>query len=235
MSRKHFLFAASASVLLCACGSDTSDQEAPAPAEAIEEISTEPEILDPARVDEAVVEETENSPARSADAHVHGDASLSIALDGTTLTLELDSPLYNITGFEHSAETAEQKAAIESAESSLNEPANLFLINAEAGCTAQTDGLDVHLEPDDGDHDGHAHEEHAHDDGDGGEHDEDTHKDVLITYTFECANADQLNSIDVDMLTQFPNMTDLEVVYVGPGNQELFELSPTSTQINLSR
>ena len=33
---------------------------------------------------------------RSAESHTHGDASLAIVLDGSMLTVELDTPLYNV-------------------------------------------------------------------------------------------------------------------------------------------
>ena len=115
-------------------------------------------------------------------------------------------------GFEHGAETDEQKAEIEAAEYKLNDPASLFVTNSDAGCAQDLDALDVHLE-DKHDHDEeHEHEhEHAekeeesHDHADH-EHEESTHKDVLMTYTFECASPDQLpQGSMIDLLNQFPN------------------------------
>ena len=55
-------------------------------------------------------EKTEGSEMRSAESHTHGDASLAMVLERTVFTVELDTPLYNLLGFEHEADTAAQKA-----------------------------------------------------------------------------------------------------------------------------
>ena len=46
--------------------------------------------------------------------HVHGVASLQVAVDGNTLTLNLESPLDNVLGFEHAPRSEKQKAAVRS-------------------------------------------------------------------------------------------------------------------------
>src|SRR5437879_845104 len=50
--------------------------------------------------------------AHEQHAHVHGIASLQLAVDGNTLTLDLSSPLDNLLGFEHVPRTDKQKAAV---------------------------------------------------------------------------------------------------------------------------
>ena len=62
---------------------------------------------------------SEASLVRSAQSHTHGDASLAMVLENAVITVELDTPLYNLLGFEHAAETAAQKAAVEKAETCL--------------------------------------------------------------------------------------------------------------------
>ena len=74
------------------------------------------------------------APAQAADAHVHGVASLQVALDGNRLNLEFSSPLDNLVGFEHAPRTDRQKAAVRQMAERLNAPELWFVPNAEAGC-----------------------------------------------------------------------------------------------------
>ncbi len=252
MAKKHVLLAASATVVLWACGSDSPQAnnaatEPPAPIDAPTAPSEESEVSEPDAPVEALSTVTDSEMVRSADAHVHGDASLSMALEGSTLTIEFDTPLYNLIGFEHVAETDDQKKAVEDAETHLNDPASLFSFGSEAGCVAQTDGLDIHLEHAHYDHGAHGHEaekdnhEHDHEEHEGDhddthedhDHDEVTHKDVLISYSFECASPDKLSPIRINLFERFVNLSELEVVYLGSNTQDLFSLTPTNTEINL--
>ena len=61
-----------------------------------------------------------NSAERQLDAHNHGYGNLNVAIDGQTVALELDTPAYNIVGFEHSPETDKDKATFKKALSILN-------------------------------------------------------------------------------------------------------------------
>ena len=254
MSYKSLLLTACVSSLLWACSSEQpekSDESGNAPAPLTEVAETSPpEIATPAEP-ETLSTTSEETSVRSAEAHVHGNAKLALVLDGSTLTAELESPLYNLVGFEHAAETDEQRAAIETAEKVLQDPASVFVINDAANCVTDANALDVHLEADSS-HDDHSHEDgHDHDDDHGhdeehghdddhdhdGDHDHDeahaTHKDVLITYTFTCETPSAISPITVNLLAKFPNMEKLEVVYLGPNTQDLFTLTPTDTVITL--
>ena len=74
------------------------------------------------------------APALAADAHVHGVASLQIALDGNRLSVDFSSPLDNLVGFEHAPRTDRQKAAVRQMAERLNAPELWFVPNPEAGC-----------------------------------------------------------------------------------------------------
>ena len=122
---------------------------------------------------------------RELDAHQHGHGNLNIAIEGSTLYIELETPGADIVGFEHPARSDDDKAAIEDAKGRLSDPIGLFGIPSEASCTL----VDVSIEPvgyglgmDDDDHDEHAEDDHddhdAHDDHDDeDEHAEDAHDD----------------------------------------------------------
>ena len=66
--------------------------------------------------------------AASLDAHVHGVAELTIAIEGKSLEVQFASPAMNLVGFEHKATSAEQMATVKKVETQLNESDALFVI-----------------------------------------------------------------------------------------------------------
>jgi len=189
--------------------------------------------------------DTKVTETRSADSHAHGDASLAMVLENSLMTIEFDTPLYNILGFEHAAETAAQKAAVTKAETVLSNGGALFAFNGEAGCVIMdaAKSVDMGLEDHDDDHDEdedhHDHDEDHHDEDDdeheGDGHDDETHKDLIVQYEFQCANPKALQSVTVNLFESFNNLTELELVYLGPNTQKQAELSASNTRMNLTR
>ena len=161
---------------------------------------------------------SEASSTRAADSHTHGGATLGIALEGRTLTVELDTPLFNLLGFEHGAETVAQKAVAEKAESLLSKGASLFSFNSEAGCSPNADTISLDLGVDDH--------------GDGYE---ESHKDIIVTYEYTCQRPDNLNGVSVDLFEHFQNLTELDLVFLGPNTQKQVELSADRTRVDLTR
>jgi len=239
---RKFGFAVCCIALLTACN-DTGTPEAEAPEASAQEADTSAPVAPEPVEATTPAEPAETETVRQADSHVHGDAALAIVLENDTLTLELDTPLYNLTGFEHAPESEDELAIVESAEEVLNAPEKLFAINAGANCVSAENDLDLHLTKET--HDNHGHDEEHHDDheDDHNDHDGDhadqgddhgDHKDALITYKFTCASPDELKTVSTTLMTEFPNMTELEVVFLGPNSQKVFSLSPTNTEVTLS-
>ncbi len=50
---------------------------------------------------------------RQLGAHVHGHGHLNIAIEGKTVSMELEVPGADVVGFEHEPSTPDQKAALE--------------------------------------------------------------------------------------------------------------------------
>jgi len=185
-------------------------------------------------------DKAKRTETRSAESHSHGDASLAIVLEGSTMTVELDTPIYNLLGFEHIAETAKQKIAVQKAELVLSNSGSLFVFNSHAECKLSGEtirvelGLDGHEDHDD--HEDHEddqeedHDEHEEDDA----HDK-THKDVTIRYNYKCSNPQSLKSVRVNLFEHFENLTKLDLVYLGPNTQKQVELSATKTSMILTR
>ena len=75
-------------------------------------------------------------------AHEHGAAELFLSAEGTDVQISLNLPAQSIVGFETTAISAEQKAAVESAQVSLMLPSTLFTLSGNA-CTLVTANVDV--------------------------------------------------------------------------------------------
>ena len=134
-------------------------------------------------------------------------------------------------------QSEEEIAAVEAAEAKLNQPETLFLMKKQAECERADNDLEIHLGDDE--HDEHEDTDEAHhDDEHEDEHDDEEeahHEDALITYTFECAAPEKLSEIDIALLQAFPNMTELEVAYLGPNSQSVFTIDQRNTSIRLDK
>ena len=179
--------------------------------------------------------EAASSVTRSANAHSHGDAELAIVLEGAMITVELETPLYNLLGFEHHPETAAQKAKVEMAEDQLQKGEALFVFNANAKCNLISESKAVHLF--DEDHHDDEHDEHD-DDEHHDEHldeQEDSHKDVLLQYQYRCTKPSSLENVSVNLFEFFEDMSDIDVTYLGPSTQKQVSLTRKNTQMDLSQ
>lgn len=105
------------------------------------------------------------------EAHVHGVGKLNLAIDGKVVEMELIAPGADIVGFEHPAETHEDKEAIEAAEKKLADASGLVAFSSGAGCALETVEIEA---PGHDDHGEHGHDDHDHDDK---AHKDEDHKD----------------------------------------------------------
>ena len=76
-------------------------------------------------------------PAQAADPHVHGQAQLSVAVDGGQVQIQLESPLDGLLGFEHAPRNARQREAVRALAQRLRQADGLLLLTAAAGCQLQ--------------------------------------------------------------------------------------------------
>ncbi|MEL6686461.1 MAG: DUF2796 domain-containing protein [Pseudomonadota bacterium] len=190
LSARWLMATASATALItlsaCSPAAETSDETVSVAAET-EVAETVAEVTDRAEataedmadeMSETVEAIEDVSEVRQAGSHVHGVANLSMALDGTTLAVELESPLYNLIGFEHTPEDDAQRAAVATAEAALSDASTLFTFTPDAGCAAESTDPVKLFPTDDQDHSDHEHSEHSHDHDhhdDSHSHDHDDH------------------------------------------------------------
>ncbi|WP_415811835.1 DUF2796 domain-containing protein [Litorimonas haliclonae] len=177
---------------------------------------------------------------RSADSHTHGDANLAVVVEGNVVTIELDSPLYNILGFENVPDTDLQKSIVSQAETQLRQGSKLFTFNDEARCQVGSENQSVQLfDENNGDEhddhrDDHNHaedEEHSHSEG----HEESTHKDLILRYEFECQTPSKISNISVNLFDYFEQLSELNVTFLGPTTQQQMTLNHRHTRMDLSK
>lgn len=133
---RHQLLICLLAVFVTACAPVALETAEPQRADSAEAPAAHEE--DGAHADEESDEHEHNAEAeaehREHGAHVHGAAALMIAWSGNEMAIDLETPAYNVLGFEYAPTSDEEKAFLEESVSAL-EASELLLINADAGCT----------------------------------------------------------------------------------------------------
>ena len=162
------------------------------------------------------------SDRREAGAHVHGAGTLSIAIEGNKVSMDLSAPANDILGFEHEARTPEQQQALAAAKTALAHPLQLIDIPAAAGCTV--DKVNVAFNTPD-----------APSAGASGTGTVDTHQhaDFDVDYALTCKAIDKLTSISFSYFKPFPGAQKLTVTLVTESGQSEFEVTRQNPQISL--
>lgn len=219
---------------------------------------------------------------RQLGAHEHGAAQLTLAAENQTLAVSLDTPAYNLVGFEQAPATEAQRDQVASALAMLARADAVLELPAGARCTLTEQAVDAdawsgieaqddhahdeehhddhadehHDDHEDDHHDDHEeehadehhddhdreheddhHDDHAHEDDHDHDHDHDhdesAHSDVLVEWTYRCENLDALSTVRVSAFEHFPNLTDLQVQYIGDDWQGGAQLTPASPRLDL--
>jgi Protein of unknown function (DUF2796) len=169
-------------------------------------------------------------PRRELGAHVHGSASLDVAIEGNRVVLAFRAPGADIVGFEGKAETPEAKAKLAAAVATLEKPLALFSLPDAAKCTVVS--AKVAIDDDDDDHakpegpaakDAPAPAKDAH-----AEHD---HTDVQADYELSCAAPAQVTAIDFSYFAAFPNAQKVAVQIVTAKGQSAVEATPAKPRV----
>ena len=156
-------------------------------------------------------------PAWAGKAHEHGAARLDVALEGTTLTIALDTPLDGLLGFERAPRSEAEKRAAEKAVATLRAADALFVIDPAAGCalasvTLESAPLKLGSAP------------AAKDDG---------HGDLAGEFVFRCQAAPAF--LDAGLFKAFARMSRLDVQVAAPKGQHKRVLKRPAQRIDLPR
>lgn len=170
--------------------------------------------------------------SRELDAHEHGVGELNIALDGTTVSMELHAPGADIVGFEYEAESAEDRSAIDAAVATLAKPQELFVLPAAAECTVTQASAELESEEE---HEGgeHADEEHAEGENVDENHEEASHTEFHAEYVLTCANPSAIDNIEFAYFDAFENARELEVQIVSGAGAQAFEVERDEPTLDL--
>ncbi len=152
-------------------------------------------------------------------AHVHGNIQLGIAIDGPTVTVDIDTPLESLLGFEHAPRTTKEKALASRWKLLIEKGTGLVSFNAEAACTlkqidmdAPTLGLGSHK---DSAHDGHA--------------------DLEGHWVYQCTNAQALKQAHVGFFEQSQHAKQIDVRLITAKGQSKAVLKRPQASILLTR
>ena len=153
---------------------------------------------------------------RQLDSHEHGVGELNIAVDGSTVAIELHAPGADIVGFEYVAKSFDDRLTVKKALKSLSRPLELFLFPDSAECRVTE--AEAHLET-----------EGAHDDHAGGP----VHSEFHATYTLVCNNLSALTEITFAYFDAFENALELEVQLLTASGAQAFEVKRTNPTLDL--
>jgi len=181
-----------------------------------------PQVTSPSESVSAAKVEPATAKIRSADSHVHGGATLSVVSEKNLVMVELEMITFN-------ADSGCRFDAVSY---------DISLFKAAAEATESDDHSHAHEDDDDHKHDDSAyeHNDEHHDHKDADDHDDHSgHKDVLINYTAQCSAPEKLKNITVEFFDNFPNLTNLELVYLSASVQRSTELSAQENSADISK
>lgn len=177
---------------------------------------------------------TQPAPA----AHAHGAASLQVAVDGNLLTLNFESPLDNLVGFEHAPRTDRQKAAVRRMAEQLHKAEGLFVPTPAANCAPASVKLESPvieaslLRADGGKDRAPAKGGEPPPAKGAGQSGASGHAELEGTFVFRCAKAESLRDLEVRLFDRFSGLRRLDVQVAAPKGQKSARLSPSARRIS---
>ena len=167
-------------------------------------------------------------------AHVHGHASLQLALEGSRLTLSLESPLEALLGFEHSPRNATEREAVRRLGQGLRQADALFTLSPAAQC--RFEGMDISSaalpaellreplpaagKPAEAKQPGKPSPAPG------------AHGDLLAEYRYACARPEQLRRLQTDAFKAFGQLRRIELERVSGRSQGLHRLTPSQPEVS---
>jgi hypothetical protein len=151
---------------------------------------------------------------RGLGAHEHGTESLTMAFEGDRIAVDLEAPGFDIVGLEHTPESDEDQAAIETARTQLQRPEELFRFSEAAACNVIEAAVEQFGKDN---HEGDGHAADGHEEARADTHEVENHEDggrhteFHARYTFICGDPVSLSAIEFPYFDRFPNAEKLEV------------------------
>ena len=166
---------------------------------------------------------SEEHSASGQQAHLHGFATLTMALQANVLEINLKSPAASIVGFEHKASSANNRDTIKQAQSRLESSPRLFVF-AGSDCTLKQANADMSALIKQGSNS----DDHHHDN----EHNE-SHSEISVSYRYECSQGGKLETVSVNLIPLFPNIETINVMWLTDNQQGATVLTTKSNLIRI--
>lgn len=172
--------------------------------------------------------------AESQEAHMHGLATLTLALENNILEVQFESPAANIVGFEHKANSHKEKAAVAQAEVILNNPNHLFSF-VGSDCQSNNTVVDASglMDEQHDEHKEHSNHDHHPSSEDHNDHDDDSHSEISARYRFTCKDSKNISLISVAFFSEFPGIQKIDAMWITGTKQGSTTLTSTKHSISL--
>ena len=180
--------------------------------------------------------------ARGADSHVHGLLNLVVSVEGDTAIVELESPMWNLVGFEHAPTNQIEADKWVATATRLKTPDRVVSFPRAAGCALESAELGpfgpaaglTSASERDGD------SGHTHDDGAAHDHDHDHdhdehggHSDVVLTWSFHCDSSQDVRSVVLPLFDSFPQVERADAVLFTDTGQVSAQLTTNARTLRL--
>jgi hypothetical protein len=146
-------------------------------------------------------------------AHVHGSATLQVAVEGRALTLTFLSPLDGLLGFERAPRTAKEKAAAADLMARLRKPEAWFVPTQAASCKLASTRISAPVL-------------------EAGATAADGHAELSAEYTYRCEHPEALHGLEVKLFDSFRRLRRVQAEVAGPKGQSAATLTPARRQLS---
>lgn len=163
---------------------------------------------------------------RSRGAHVHGIATVNVAVEGGTFVVMLETPAANVTGFEHAPGSDAERELVARAASRLGS-GEAFTPDPGAGCERQSAEVESALLDETPEH-RHGDDDHAHDDDHGAE----GHADFEAVLTWNCTRPEALATVRINLFEMFDGFDTITVNVAAPAGQIRIEATAASPTVS---
>lgn len=151
------------------------------------------------------------------DAHEHGSALMTLAVDQKKFKIDFVAPGADIVGFEHPATSHTDKEKIEDALKKLNDLSNLLEIGTRAECEMIVVSAKLEEEGDSDNHTDH----------------EASHSEFHASYEFECENPGEFAINKVNYFDEFKNSVKLKLQFASSKGPKSFDLDRKNSTVDL--
>jgi hypothetical protein len=161
------------------------------------------------------------------EAHVHGEAHLDVAVDGPVLSLQLESPLDNLLGFEHEPRNKAERTQAARMAAQLRAAEKLFTPTPAAACVLEQVSLVSSALPPE-----LLGEQKKAQEPDEEEEEEEGHADLDAAWQFRCAHPEALRDLEVRLFSAFSGLRVIEAQVAGPRGQKGASLTPAKRKLS---